>query len=89
MPDHGLARAGPTIVDSDALACRIDAYLREKPKPELSRCIFYMLANAFTQLSESGPLLPEAKFCNPSTALPSKMRDVIALFERELARRDG
>ena len=44
-----------------------------------------MLANAFTQLSESGPMMPEDKFWNPNIALPSGMRDMIALFERELA----
>ena len=48
-----------------------------------------MLANAFAQLSKSGPLLPEAKFWNPSTVLPSEMREVITLFERELAKHDG
>jgi hypothetical protein len=32
---------------------------------------------------------PEAKIWNPSTALPSEMRDAITLFERELARRNG
>jgi len=48
-----------------------------------------MLVNAFAQLSESGPLLPEAKFWNPSTVLPSEMREVITLFERELAKHDG
>ena len=36
------------IVDSNALACRIDAYLRMNPKPEQSRWVFYVLANAFT-----------------------------------------
>jgi hypothetical protein len=30
-PDRGLARAGSTIVDSDALACRVDAYLGANP----------------------------------------------------------
>jgi hypothetical protein len=33
MPDHGPARAGPTIVDFDALACRIDSFLRANPEP--------------------------------------------------------
>jgi hypothetical protein len=89
MPDHGPAQEGPTIVDSDALACRVDAYLRANLEPELIRRVFYMLANAFAQLSRGGPLLPEAKFWNPSTPLPSKMRDVIALFEQELARRNS
>ena len=36
MLDHGLSRAGPVIVDSDALACRIDAYLGANPELELS-----------------------------------------------------
>jgi hypothetical protein len=34
--NHGVACASPTIVDSDALACRIEAYLRVNPKSELS-----------------------------------------------------
>ena len=62
MPNHGPAQASPTIVDSNALACRIDAYLGANPELELSRRVFYMLANVFTQLSIGGPLLPEAKF---------------------------
>jgi hypothetical protein len=70
------------IVNSDTLACRIDVYLRVIPEPELSQCVFYVLANAFAQLFESGPLPPEAKLWNPSTILPFKMRDMIALFER-------
>jgi len=61
-PDHGLTQASPTIVESRVLACRIDAYLGANPEPELSRRVFYVLANAFTQLSEGGPLLLEAKF---------------------------
>jgi hypothetical protein len=61
-PDHGLARAGPTIVDFDALACKVDTYLKANPEPELSRCIFYVLANTFAQLSRIKPLPPEAKF---------------------------
>jgi hypothetical protein len=44
-PDHRLAQAGGTIIDSGALACRINAYLRVTPEPELSRRVFYMLAN--------------------------------------------
>ena len=48
--------------------------------------MFYVLANTFAQLSKSGPLPSEAKLWNPSIALPSEMRDAIALFERELAR---
>ena len=60
--DHGLVLTGPMIINPDVLACRIDAYLGANPKPELSRHIFYMLANAFTQLSESGPMLPKAEF---------------------------
>jgi hypothetical protein len=47
MLDHGPARVGPAIVDSDALACKIGAYLGANLKPELSRHIFYVLANAF------------------------------------------
>jgi hypothetical protein len=47
MLDHRLARVGPAIVDSDALACKIGAYLGVNLKPELSRRIFYVLANAF------------------------------------------
>jgi hypothetical protein len=82
MPDHGPARAGPTIVNSDMLACRIDVYLGVNPEPELSRRVFYVLVNAFAQLFESGPLPPEAKLWNPSTIFPFEMRDVIALFER-------
>ena len=35
-PDHGLGQPGPAIVNSDALACRIDAYLGTNPLPELS-----------------------------------------------------
>ena len=31
----------------------------------------------------------EAKFWDPYTMLPSGMKDAIALFEQELARRDG
>ena len=62
MPDHGLARASSAIVDSDVLACRIDAYFGGNPKPELSRRIFYVLANAFAQLSGCAPLPPEAEF---------------------------
>ena len=62
MPNHGPTRAGSAIVDSDALACRINAYLGANPEPELSRRIFYVLANAFAQLSGSGPLPPEAEF---------------------------
>ena len=62
MLDHRPACAGPTIIDSDALACRIDAYLRTNPVPELSQCIFHVLANAFAQLSGCAPLPPEAEF---------------------------
>jgi hypothetical protein len=89
MLDHSLARAGPAIIDSDVLACIIDTCLWVNPEPELSRRVFYVLANTFAQLSRSGPLPPEAEFWNPNTTLPSKMRDVIALFERELARSNG
>jgi hypothetical protein len=62
MPGHGSARAVPAIIDSDALACRIDAYLELNPEPELSRCVFHVLANAFAQPSKNGPLPPEAEF---------------------------
>jgi hypothetical protein len=48
-----------------------------------------VLVNAFAQLFESRPLSLEAKFWNPSTTLPSKMRDAIAHFKRELARSNG
>jgi hypothetical protein len=34
-------------------------------------------------------LPPEAEFWNPSTPLPFEMREAIALFKRELARRSG
>ena len=61
-PNKGPALIGPAIVNPDALACRIDAYLRANPEPELSRRVVYVLANAFSQLSRSGPLPPEAKF---------------------------
>ena len=37
IPDHGLAQASPTIVDSNALACRINAYLGANFELELSR----------------------------------------------------
>jgi hypothetical protein len=60
--DHGLAQGGGTIVNSGVLVCRIDAYLGVTPEPELSRRVFYMLANAFAQLSGGGPLLLVAKF---------------------------
>jgi hypothetical protein len=62
MLDHRPAQAGPMIIDSNALACRIDAYLGANPELELSRCIFHVLANAFAQLSRSGPLPPKAEF---------------------------
>ena len=51
--------------------------------------MFYVLANAFTQLSRGRPSPPEAEFWNPSTPLPFEMRIVIAIFERELARCNG
>ena len=51
--------------------------------------MFSVLANAFAQLSESGPMPPEAKFWNPYFALPSGIRDAVALFERELAMHNG
>jgi hypothetical protein len=34
--NHGVAYANPMIVDSDALACRIEAYLGVNPESELS-----------------------------------------------------
>ena len=60
--DHGPARAGPVIVDSDTLAFRIGAYLGANPEPELSRHVFYVSVNAFAQLSRSGPLPLDAEF---------------------------
>ena len=62
MPKHGPALAGPMIVNFDVLACKIDAYLGANPGPELSQCVFYVLANAFTQLSRSGTMMPKAEF---------------------------
>jgi hypothetical protein len=47
MLDHRPARVGPTIVDPDALVCKIDAYLGANPEPELIQHVFYVLANAF------------------------------------------
>jgi hypothetical protein len=70
MLDLGPTRAGPMITDSDALACRIDDYLRANPELELSRRVFYVLANAFAQLSGSGPMPQEIEFWNPSIVLP-------------------
>ena len=46
--NHGPARASPTIINSDAQACRIGAYLGTNPEPELSQRIFYVLLNTFT-----------------------------------------
>jgi hypothetical protein len=89
MPDHGLEQARGEIIDSGALACRIDTYHGATPEPELSQCMFYMLANAFTQLSRGGPLPPKAEFWNPSTPLPFEMRDAITLFEEELTKCSG
>jgi hypothetical protein len=54
MLDHGPAHAGPMIIDPNALACRIDAYLGANPELELSQHVFYVLANAFAQLSVHG-----------------------------------
>ena len=62
MPDHRLTRAGPAIIDSDVLACQVDAYLGANPEPESSRHVFYVLANTFAQLSRGGPLSLEAEF---------------------------
>jgi hypothetical protein len=89
MLDHRPTHVDPTIVDSHALACRIDIYLRANPKPKLSRCVFDVFVNAFAQLLGSSLLPPEAKFWNPSTMLPFEMRDEITLFERELDRCNG
>jgi hypothetical protein len=89
MLDHRPTHVGPTIVDSDALACMIDIYLRANPEPKLSRCVFDVFVNAFAQLLGSSLLPPEAEFWNPNTMLPSKMRDEITLFERELDRCNG
>jgi hypothetical protein len=77
------------IIDSDALACRIDVYLRANPEPKLSRRIFDVFVNAFAQLLESGLLPLEAEFWNPSTMLPFEMRDEITLFEQELDKCNG
>ena len=46
MLDHGPAQAEGAVVDSSALACRIDAYLGATPKLELCRRVFYVLADA-------------------------------------------
>jgi hypothetical protein len=70
------------------LACRIDAYLGTNPEPDQSRHVFCVLANAFTQLSGSGPMPLEAEFYDPCTALPSGMREAATLFEWELTRRN-
>ena len=70
-PNHGPSQAGPMIINFDLLPCRVNAYLGAHPEPELSRCVFYMLANAFAWLSGGGPLPLEAVFWNPSTPLPS------------------
>jgi hypothetical protein len=53
------------------------------PEPEQSWHIFYVLANAFTQLSWVRPMPPEAKFWDPYIALPFGMRDAATLFEQE------
>ena len=45
------AYISPTTIDSDALPCRIDAYLGTDPEPKQSQHMFYVLANAFAQLS--------------------------------------
>ena len=89
MLDHGPAQARGTIVDSVVLACRIEAYLGATPELELSRHVFYVLANTFSQLFGGRTLSLEVKFWNPSTPLPFEMRDTIALFEQELARCNG
>jgi hypothetical protein len=75
------------IVDSDALACRIDTYLGINPEPEQSWHVFYALANTFAQLSGGAPMPPEVEFQDPSVSLPSGMRDATTIFERKLARR--
>jgi hypothetical protein len=82
-PNLRPARVGPSIVDSNALARRIDAYLRTNTKPEQSWHIFYVLANAFTQLSWVRPMPLEAEFWDPYIALPFGMRDATTLFEQE------
>jgi hypothetical protein len=48
MLDHGLACAGPVIVDSNTLEYKIDTYLKTNPKPELSQHVFYVLVNVST-----------------------------------------
>jgi hypothetical protein len=44
----GPTRAGPMIVDPDALECMTNAYLETNPKLEQGQHIFYVLANTFT-----------------------------------------
>jgi hypothetical protein len=77
---------GPVIVDSNALACRIDTYLGINPEPEQSWHVFYALANTFAQLSWGAPMPPEVEFWEPNVSLPSGMRDATTIFERKLAR---
>jgi hypothetical protein len=72
MPDHGPAQEGPTIIDSDALACRVDAYLGANLEPELIRRVFYMLANAFPQLSRGGPCCQRPNFGTLALHCPPK-----------------
>ena len=45
-PDHRPTLAGPAITNPNTLACRIDAYLRANPEPEICRRVFYVLARA-------------------------------------------
>jgi hypothetical protein len=57
-PNLGPTYVSPAIINSDALACRIDSYLGTNPESEQSQRVFYRLANAFTQLSGDG-LMPQ------------------------------
>lgn len=53
---------GMLIIDSNALAHKINAYLRINPEPKHSRCVFYALANTFMQLSGGALMPPEVEF---------------------------
>ena len=77
MPYHGPAQTRGPIVDSGALACRIDAYLGATPELELSRHMFYVLASTFAQLSGGRPLPLEPRILEPqhSIALQDEGRD--------------
>jgi hypothetical protein len=49
---------------------------------------FLCVGERFHPTLQKRPLPLEAEFWNSNTALPSEMRDAIALFERELATRN-